>query len=126
MTDLDWGELGENDVISQKSTSDLIYRVHVRGAYVVTKAAWPYMRQQKYGRVIMTSSNSGIYGNFGQANYSMGRVVYKCLNMHLCTAKLGLIGFANTLAREGAKYNIKVNALVPTAGSRLTQTMMPD
>ncbi|CAJ0567571.1 unnamed protein product, partial [Mesorhabditis spiculigera] len=91
---------------------DLIYKVHVKGAYSVTKAAWPYMRDQKYGRIIVTSSNAAIYGNFGQTNYS--------------SAKSALIGFANALAKEGEKYNIKANTLVPTAGSRLTQTVMPE
>ncbi len=86
---------------------ELVLKVHLLGATYVTKAAWPYMNEAKYGRVVMTTSSSGLYGNFGQANYG--------------AAKLGMIGLMNTLKIEGAKNNIKVNAIAPVAATRMTE-----
>ncbi|KAK8931867.1 Multifunctional beta-oxidation protein [Metarhizium anisopliae] len=96
MTDQDW---------------DLIMKVHVKGAYKVARAAWPHFRKQKYGRVINTASAAGLFGNFGQTNYS--------------AAKLAMVGFTETLAKEGAKYNILSNVIAPIAASRMTSTVMP-
>ncbi|KAI9779221.1 MAG: bifunctional hydroxyacyl-CoA dehydrogenase/enoyl-CoA hydratase fox2 [Geoglossum umbratile] len=89
-----------------------VMNVHLRGTYKVTKAAWPYFLKQKYGRVINTTSTSGIYGSFGQTNYA--------------AAKLGILGFSRAVAREGAKYNIYVNTIAPNAGTNMTRTIMPE
>jgi NAD(P)-dependent dehydrogenase (short-subunit alcohol dehydrogenase family) len=90
----------------------LVLDVHLMGSVNCTKAVWEIMKNQEYGRIVMTSSSSGLYGNFGQSNYG--------------AAKLGLVGFMNTLAQEGAKYNIRVNALAPTAGTRMTEGLMSE
>ena len=89
---------------------DFVVKVHFLGTAYVTHAAWPIMRAKAYGRVVVTSSNSGIYGNFGQANYG--------------GAKLAVVGFMNALRLEGQKYNIFVNALAPVAGTRMTESLM--
>ncbi|KAH7930228.1 peroxisomal hydratase-dehydrogenase-epimerase [Leucogyrophana mollusca] len=90
---------------------DSVIAVHLKGAYSCTKAAWSHFRNQKFGRVINTTSAAGIYGNFGQANYS--------------AAKMGLIAFTKSLAREGAKYGISAVAIAPVAASAMTETIMP-
>lgn len=90
----------------------LVMDVHVMGAVHCTKAVWPIMQAQNYGRVVMTTSSSGLYGNFGQANYG--------------AAKMALAGLMQTLSIEGEKHNIRVNALAPTAATRMTEGLMPE
>ena len=85
--------------------------VHLFGTMKPTKAVWPIMKEQGYGRIMVTSSSSGLYGNFGQANYG--------------AAKLGVVGFMNTLKLEGQKDNIHINALAPVAWTRMTENLMP-
>jgi NAD(P)-dependent dehydrogenase (short-subunit alcohol dehydrogenase family) len=89
----------------------LVVEVHLMGSVICTKAVWPIMREQQYGRIVMTTSSSGLYGNFGQANYS--------------AAKLALVGLMQTLAIEGDKYNIRVNCLAPTAATGMTEGILP-
>lgn len=84
--------------------------VHLKGAFYVTRPAWVKMREQGYGRIVNTSSGSGVLGNFGQTNYG--------------AAKMGLVGLTRVLANEGAKYNIKVNAIAPIARTRMTEELM--
>ena len=86
--------------------------VHVMGAVHCTKAVWPIMVERKYGRIVLTTSSSGLFGNFGQSNYS--------------AAKMALVGLMQTLAIEGAKYDIRVNCLAPTAATRMTEGLMPE
>jgi len=88
----------------------LVVDVHLMGAAICTKAVWDIMRNQRYGRIVMTTSSSGLYGNFGQANYG--------------AAKMALVGLMQTLALEGEKYGIRVNCLAPTAATQMTQGVL--
>ena len=90
----------------------LVIEVHLMGTANCTKAVWEIMREQKYGRIVFTSSSSGLYGNFGQSNYG--------------AAKMAMVGLMNTLHLEGAKNNIHVNCLAPTAGTAMTEGLMPE
>jgi len=104
LRDISFMKMAENDW-------DLIMKVHLKGSFSVAKAAWNIMRDKNYGRIVNTSSSAGLYGSFGQVNYS--------------TAKMGLHGFSQSLAKEGEKRNIKVNTICPIAGTRMTETVMP-
>jgi NAD(P)-dependent dehydrogenase (short-subunit alcohol dehydrogenase family) len=90
----------------------LVVDVHLMGSTICTKAVWDHMKERKFGRIVMTTSSSGNFGNFGQTNYG--------------AAKTGVIGLMNTLCLEGAKYDIRVNALSPTAKTRMTEGLMPE
>ena len=90
----------------------LVVDVHLMGSVICTKAVWETMRAQNYGRIVMTTSSSGLYGNFGQANYG--------------AAKMALVGLMQTLSLEGAKYDIRVNCLAPTAATQMTEGILPD
>ena len=90
---------------------DAVMDVHLKGAYNVTRPAFIKMRENRYGRIILTTSGAGLYGNFGQTNYS--------------SAKMGLVGFMNTIRIEGDKHNIKVNTIAPVAATRLTEDVLP-
>jgi len=90
---------------------EFVLDVHLMGTVKTAKAVWEIMRNQNYGRIVVTTSSSGLYGNFGQSNYG--------------AAKLGIIGFMNTLKLEGQKNNIHVNAIAPVAATRMTENLMP-
>jgi len=104
LRDVSFTKMTENDW-------DLVMLIHSKGTYATCKAAWDHMRNQEYGRIVNVTSSSGLYGNFGQSNYS--------------AAKMAIVGLTNTLAKEGAKKNIKCNILAPGAGSRMTAQVMP-
>lgn len=91
-------------------TLNPVLDVHLRGAFYVTQPAWQHMREQNYGRIVNTASGAGIFGNFGQTNYG--------------AAKMGLVGFTRVLAVEGAKNNIKANAIAPVAKTRMTEDLL--
>lgn len=93
------------------SDFEFVVDVHLMGTVKVTRAVFPIMKEQNYGRIVVTTSSSGLYGNFGQSNYGAG--------------KMGVVGMMNTLELEGAKYNIHVNALAPVAWTRMTEDLMP-
>jgi NAD(P)-dependent dehydrogenase (short-subunit alcohol dehydrogenase family) len=90
----------------------LVLDVHLMGSVICTKAVWERMREQRYGRIVMTTSSSGLYGNFGQANYG--------------AAKMALVGLMQTLALEGEKYDIRVNCLAPSAATQMTRGILPE
>ncbi len=94
----------------EPAMTEAVFDVHLRGAFHVTQPAWQIMREQGYGRIVSTSSAAGVFGNFGQANYG--------------AAKMGLVGFTRVLAVEGAKYNIKANAIAPLALTRMTEDLL--
>jgi NAD(P)-dependent dehydrogenase (short-subunit alcohol dehydrogenase family) len=94
------------------SDFEMVVKVHLLGSAFATKACWEMMREQNYGRVLMTTSSTGLGGHFGQSNYG--------------AAKLGLVGLAKTLSQEGAKNDIRINCLAPTAGTRMTRDIFPD
>lgn len=89
-----------------------VLEVHLMGTFICTKAVWNHMKSRSYGRIVMTTSSSGTYGNFGQTNYG--------------AAKMGVLGLMNTLCLEGVKYDIRVNALSPTAATRMTENLLPE
>lgn len=91
---------------------DAVLRTHLYGAFYLARAAWPHLREQNHGRIVVATSSAGLFGNFGQANYA--------------AAKMGLVGFINTLAIEGAKYGIKANAISPAGATRMTMGAMDE
>ena len=90
----------------------MVLEVHVLGTVKPTHAVFPLMKEQGFGRIMVTSSSSGLYGNFGQSNYGAG--------------KMGVVGFMNTIKLEGEKYNVHINALAPIAATRMTEGLLPD